>query len=177
MAPVHLHLLLNHVPSVGVVFALALLVYGRIRRSEEVALAALVTFAVVGVLSAAVYFSGQNAEEAVARLAGVSDDLVEVHEAVAVYATLSAGALGMLALAELVLLRMGDAPDWFKSVTFGAALGVAGLLLWTSYLGGLIRHPEIEASTATQEAPVQLPVDPPDRPSQSLSDHLPGGTP
>jgi len=144
MTPVHVHLALNHVPLIGVVLGLMLLAFGRLRRSEELALAALITFVLVGALAAATYFSGEAAEDVVEHLAGVSAERIEAHEESALLSTLAAAGLGMLALAELVLLRMRAVPHWIKSLTFGGAVGVAALMTWTAWLGAWIRHTELD---------------------------------
>lgn len=44
MSATHLHLVLNHVPILGIPFGIALLLMGVLRHSEELKRAALVTF-------------------------------------------------------------------------------------------------------------------------------------
>lgn len=168
MSPVHVHLVLNHVPVIGVVFGLALLAYGRFARSEDVWRAALWTFVVVGVLSALTYLTGEGAEETVEHLAGVWAPGIEVHEETAMLATIAAAGLAMLALAEIILERLQRAPSWFRILTFSGAMLVAALMARTAYLGGSIRHTELgEAGPAVEQEGLSLSVGTP----QEAIDH------
>lgn len=58
MTAVHVHLLLNHIPILGVLFGLLLLIYGTVKKTEEIERAGLVTFIVVALITAPVFFSG-----------------------------------------------------------------------------------------------------------------------
>jgi Domain of unknown function (DUF5666) len=73
MNAAHLHLILNHVPVLGVVFAGLLLgtaLWYRSAQFQRVALVAMVGSALVAV---PVYLTGERAEEAVEHVAGVSE--------------------------------------------------------------------------------------------------------
>ena len=62
MNQVHLHLLMNHLPILGVPFGLLLLCAGMLRQSDELKKAALLTFVVAALLAVPVYFTGEPAE-------------------------------------------------------------------------------------------------------------------
>lgn len=57
MTAAHIHLLLNHIPILGVLFGL-LLLYGTIKKTREIKKANLVTFIVAAILTVPVFFSG-----------------------------------------------------------------------------------------------------------------------
>ena len=67
----HLHLLINHVPVLGIVFGLLLLVFGWWRKSEEIKKAALGTFVVIAFSAVAAFLTGEPAEDTVKGVSGV----------------------------------------------------------------------------------------------------------
>src|SRR5688572_23069651 len=98
MSFVHLHLLLNHVPVIGIVFVLGVLLAALWRRNSDVAKAGLSALVAVALDTVAVFFTGEPAEEAVENLAGVSDAVIHAHEDAALYSFIATGAAGAIAL-------------------------------------------------------------------------------
>lgn len=149
MDPAHLHLLVNHVPILGTLFALVLGLYGAIRRQPAVVRAALLALVVSGAMSVVALRSGEGAEEAVERLPGVSERMIHEHEEAAEAANIAAVILALLALGVLVWKRkepeIGPLPT--TAVLIGAAI-VFALMARTGNLGGQIRHSEIRPGTA-----------------------------
>ena len=143
MTIVHLHLLLNHIPVVGAIFVVALLATALVRRESVIALVALWTSAVLGIVAIAVYFTGEPAEDAVEHLPGVSESIIEQHEELALVATTMIAAFGALALGALMMFRGRSLPRWVIVSSFVGMLAVAGVMGWTANLGGQIRHTEI----------------------------------
>lgn len=134
----HLHLMLNHLPVLGIPALLALLVWGLARDMPTVARGALWLTLGLGAVTVAVYLTGEAAEELVEGLPTFEEPLVERHEVVALWTTVTVAATGLLAAAALwwgsrVLIRL---------VVVGLALSAvaAGLTAWT---GGPIGHPEL----------------------------------
>jgi uncharacterized membrane protein len=143
MWPIHMHLVLNHVPVIGTVIALGLLAWAVLDRDERVGRASLGLLAVLAALAVVAFLTGEPAEEAVEGVAGISEAVVERHEEAALRATIALGVVGALSLAAL-LLRRG------RSLSRGVMLGVlalglvpAGAMTHAAYLGGQIRHSEI----------------------------------
>ena len=77
LSPVHVHLMLNHIPVLGMVFTSLLLAYALIRDQAELRKAALALFILLALVTPAVYLSGEGAEEGVEHLAGVSEAAIE----------------------------------------------------------------------------------------------------
>ena len=65
MNAAYVHLTLNHVPVLGVVFALPLLGFGLLRRNPALLRAGWVTLVAVALVAIPVYLSGEGAEEIV----------------------------------------------------------------------------------------------------------------
>jgi hypothetical protein len=147
MSPVHLHLVLNHVPVVGTLIGACLLAYAALRRDERLVRVCLGMFAVLAVVALATFLTGEPAEETVEGLAGVSESMVEQHEEAALLATIALGFLGLLSLAVLLRFRTRALPRQAAVLLLAAALVPAGMMAWTANLGGQIRHSEIRAET------------------------------
>lgn len=148
----HLHLILNHFPVVGSVIVALLLALALYRRSDELGRAALLLAALVGAVSVVVYFTGEPAEELVERLPGVSEAITEQHEEAALVATIVVAALGALSLAVLGMHRGHRA---LSRRTTGAALALAlvagGVMGYTAFLGGQVRHTEIRSGAVASQ--------------------------
>ena len=80
MNGVHVHLLLNHIPILGTLFALIILGFGYFFKQEILAKAALWTLVVSALVSIPSFLSGEEAEHAVEGIIGVSMVAVEEHE-------------------------------------------------------------------------------------------------
>ena len=146
MNTTHLHLLLNHVPVLGVVCALALLAYGFWRKSNELKRAACILFVVASLVGVPTYLTGEPAEEAVEGLPGVSEAIVEKHEEIAAIAFGGVVLLGASSLVALVVFRRRQTfPAWASAPVLILAILTTGVLGWTANLGGKIRHTEIRS--------------------------------
>lgn len=144
MNAAHFHLAVNHLPVVGLLFALGVLAVGRFIRSEAAIKTGLWLTAATGLLAIPAYVSGEPAEEIVERLPGISEALIEPHEeaaAIALTVTLLAGVLAGIAL--FLSRNARPSPKRFLLAVFGSAVIAAGCMAWTAKLGGEIHHPEI----------------------------------
>ena len=154
MNPAHLHIILNHIPVIGVPFGAALLIYGLLRKSEEVKRASFVAFLVIALLTIPTFLAGQAAEEMVEHLPGFSEQMIENHEGAALIALIATLALGAISLAILLLPpRFSSAGRLMVLTLLIFSLAVGGWLARTANLGGKIRHTELrgDAPAATDE--------------------------
>jgi hypothetical protein len=144
MSWAHIHLALTHVPVIGLLIVLLLLVVARLRRSAELMRVSYGLLVLLAVATVIVYLTGEPAEELVENLPGFSETLVEQHEEAALIATIGMGVLGLVALVGLIRFRAPwIAPAWYGPGVLLLALLVGGLMAWTANLGGQIRHSEI----------------------------------
>jgi len=93
----HLHLLMNHFPTIGFIVGLGLFVVGRTGRSEHTMRAGLVIFFLIALLAIPTYLSGKAAAQAIADRPGVSEALIERHQDSALLALLFMEATGFVA--------------------------------------------------------------------------------
>src|SRR5262245_8539969 len=76
----HIHLLLNHLPTVGFSVGLGLFLVSLLTKNGTLSRAGLAVFFVIGFTTIAVYVSGVAAEVEVGALEGVSQATVKSHE-------------------------------------------------------------------------------------------------
>lgn len=149
MSVVHLHLLLNHFPVIGAITGALLLAVALLRRSSELAKISLAFLAFVGAASVLVFVTGEPAQEALEKLPGFSERLVDRHEDMALVATIVTGTIGALALATMILYRRRTVPRWLSMLVLVCAVGSSAFMGYTAYLGGQIRHPELRSSSGS----------------------------
>jgi uncharacterized membrane protein len=147
----HLHLMVNHVPVLGVPFALALGAAGMLLRQDVLARAALVTLVLAGGAAWAAEWTGEEAEEIVEELPGVSHDRIHEHEEAGEKAKVGGLIVAGLALVLLVFGRGRELNRIAVAVVLLLAAMVAGWLAYTANLGGEIRHPEIRSGFVAPE--------------------------
>lgn len=68
----HLHLLLNHVPVIGTLLGLLLLLVAFGRKSEELKKVTLGLFVLIALVTVPVYLTGEPAEEMIENIPGIS---------------------------------------------------------------------------------------------------------
>ena len=144
MNAAHLHLLLNHIPVIGIPIIGVLLVLAVAVKQQALVRIALGFTVVLALFTVPVYLSGEPAEEIVEDLPGVPHAVLEEHEEIAKVTFVATEVLGALALLGLALAwKRGRVP---KPLAYGSLVLVliaSGLLARTAYLGGQIRHTEI----------------------------------
>jgi hypothetical protein len=157
----HLHLLLNHIPTVGSAVALGLLLLALVRRNEHLTHAGLEVLFAIAVLTLPAYMSGVGAQQKLRDQPGLSDDAMRVHQDAALAGftvTEFAGFIAWVALWQSK--RRGRAAPGLVPVA--TVLTIVALLLMAraANLGGEIRHPEIRTDVAEGAA---APAAEPDR--------------
>ena len=76
----HLHLVMNHIPTVGTVAALGLLLVAFVRRNEHLEHAGLEALFLIAVLTLPVYVSGVAAHQEMRARTDISADAVRIHQ-------------------------------------------------------------------------------------------------
>ena len=142
MNVVHIHLLMNHFPVIGSIFALILFAGTFYRKSVSLRFALWFT-AGLGAAALVVYLTGEPAADSVEKLVGIAENNVDRHEEAAELATIVAGSLGALALIALVFFRRREIPRWIGGAGLVGMILLSAAMGWTANLGGRIRHSEI----------------------------------
>lgn len=150
----HIHLLLNHVPTIGFGIGLALFVTALLLKQSDLRRACFVIFFLAAAVTITTYVSGSDAREALKETPGISDPLMQVHESAALVALVFMEITGFL---SWIGLWIWDRPSRFSRLNVGFVLVFAVLafvlMSRAAYIGGAIRHPETEVAQA-------IPLDP-----------------
>ncbi len=145
----HVHLLLNHVPILGSLFALCLLLYGIFSKSEAVIKAALLTLVVSTLIAIPAFLSGEEAEHLVEPILGINENAMEEHEDMAEIAFWSMVMAGAVALGTLVAIRSTKFVSMMLLWVNVVMLAIVFVLMARAGLsGGEIRHSEINFTTS-----------------------------
>jgi hypothetical protein len=149
----HIHLILNHIPLIGVGFTILLFIAGFIRNSKELINISLVFTIIVALWAIPTYLTGEPAEEVVERVPGISENLIKQHEEMSEKAFIFLEVVGALALMTLILKRYSEklGGRLISLTLIGLILG-GGMLAWTSNLGGRINHPEVRSNGFNNQA-------------------------
>jgi hypothetical protein len=154
----HLHLMLNHLPVLGVPALLGLLLWGLVRDMAPVARGAIWLTLALSVVTAGVYLTGEAAEELVEGMPTFQESLVERHESVALWTTVMVIGTGVLAAAALYRSARGSTQGsraLVRLVVVGLALSTIALGV-TAWTGGPIGHPELrQGGVPERTAPVE----------------------
>lgn len=146
----HLHLLLNHFPTIGFIIGGGLFLLSLFAKSDHLKLASLVILLGIALIAIPTYMSGNGAQDAIKSLPGVSKSLIETHEGAALVAMAFmelTGAFAWLGLWQL--RRLARIPTWNLVVILILSAVSFGLMARASNLGGEIRHAEIRGVQET----------------------------
>jgi len=144
---VHVHLAVNHLPVVGIPLVLAILVFGGLRRNEDILRLAVGLLALLALATVGVKYTG---DFAVPQLDGRFVSLkgpISQHEQAGEQATTAVFLLGLAAGISWIRTRP-DRPTSTPLLVLVFLLGVAStaLLIRTAWFGGVINHPELHPS-------------------------------
>ena len=145
----HLHLLLNHVPTIGFGFGIGLLAASLVRHSEDLKRASYVVFFGVALVAIPAYLSGNAAEFILKAERELPEDVVTAHQNAAMLALIPmeiAGLIGWLALRRI--------RRWHQPAVLLLSIAAFLLMARAANIGGQIRHPEILAAGSPAYAPL-----------------------
>jgi uncharacterized membrane protein len=144
MKPLHVHLLLNHLPIVGTLLGIFVLLLALWRRSEHTEVVAYFLFIISSVGAVITYLTGEGAEDAVEHIQGISKAAIESHEDFSIYALFALILLGLGAIVGIILVqRKSRLAKKMRSILLILSVISFILVAWTGYLGGQIRHTEL----------------------------------
>ena len=160
----HIHLLLNHFPTIGTIIGIGLFLVGLAAKSNDLKKASLVVFLGIALITLPTYMSGNAAQEVICKGKptgpctdlGVSKALIEKHEGAALLAFIFMEFTGAFAWLGLWQYRRSSRfPSAVLGVVALLSLVTFGLMAQAANIGGEIRHPEIrdaQKAEAAQEA-------------------------
>jgi hypothetical protein len=159
LSPTHIHLLLNHFPTIGFIIGLGLFFIALIAKSDHLKVGSLVVLIGISIITIPTYITGNAAAQALCiavnlpgdcATEGMSRVLVDMHEGAALTSLIwmvFTGGLAWLGLWQW--RRFGRVATWTTALVLVLGLVTLATVSRAANLGGEIRHPEIRV---TQES-------------------------
>jgi len=150
MNDAHFHLVVNHLPIVGVLIGFLVLLAGLIMKKPQIKNTALGIFIFSALTAAVAFLTGEGAEEIVENLPGISETLIHKHEE---YAELFLTIILILGGVSLITLFLQYKKlSFYKYGFFVVLLLSVTAIVISKYVGtsgGEITHIEIRSDTIT----------------------------
>ena len=140
----HLHLILNHVPTIGTAIALGLLLLSLLRRQETLTRVSLEVFYVLALITLPAYLSGVATGMQLEKMDGISVERIHAHHDAALVGFALMLLTGLASWLGLWQWRRTSRPS---GINTGLVLLLSVLTITTmagtATMGGEIRHPEM----------------------------------
>ncbi len=153
----HVHMILNHVPTVGYVFALVFFVTALVTKNDGMKQASLVLFVICSVVGIPTYVTGTATMWALTQPAvpEISKSVINAHRDMALWTLIGMGFTGAAAWIDLWRYRyFGRFSKPAMTLVLLFAVVTLGVMVETGHRGGQINHPEIRvASEAVPTGP------------------------
>ena len=152
MTETHLHVLITHLPIFGSILGALVLTYGLLTKSDHTKIAAYGLLIISSIGAGISYLTGEGAEETAEKIQGVAKEMIDQHEGFAVFALTAliiSGAVSFFGL--FMTLRKSSLTKSVALITLFISLTGFVLVARTGYLGGQIRHTEINANPVLQD--------------------------
>ena len=153
----HVHMILNHAPTVGFVFAMAFFVIALVANNDVMKQGSLILFVICGVLGIPTYVSGTASMWALTQppIPEISKAVINAHRDMALWMLFGLGVTGAASWFELWRYRyFGRFSKLSLTLVLLFAVVTLGIMTETGHRGGQINHPEIRVATEI------LPTDP-----------------
>ena len=153
----HVHMILNHAPTVGFVFAIAFYVTALVANNDVMKQGSLILFVICSVLGVPTYVTGTATMWALTQPANpeISKAVIDAHRDMALWTLFGLGFTGAASWFELWRYRyFGRFSKLSLTLVMLFAVVTLGIMAETGHRGGQINHPEIRVATEI------LPTDP-----------------
>jgi hypothetical protein len=153
----HVHMILNHAPSVGFVFALTFFIVALVVNNDLMKRGSLILFIICGILGVPTYVSGTASMWALTQppIPEISKAVINAHRDMALWTLFGLGFTGAASWFELWRYRYwGRFSNLSLTLVLVFAVVTLGIMTETGHRGGQINHPEIRLAAEI------LPTDP-----------------
>jgi uncharacterized membrane protein len=153
----HVHMILNHFPTVGWVMALTFYLIALVANNDALKRASLAVFVILAIVGVPTYVTGAAAMWAltVPPIPGISKAVINAHRDFALWTLFGLGFTGITAWVEIWRYRyIGRFSTTSLYLVLAFAIITLGIMAETGHRGGQINHPEIRVATDV------LPTDP-----------------
>ncbi|OCB76087.1 hypothetical protein [Flavobacterium crassostreae] len=144
MNDAHLHLLVNHFPIIGTIFAFGILATAMLLKNTTIKNVAYVLFVLVAIFGALSMATGEGAEEVVEELPAIGHQIIHEHEELAEKLAILLYALGGFSVLGLYLnFKKNSKETLISFIVLVLAVSSIFLAQKVGTSGGEIRHTEI----------------------------------
>jgi uncharacterized membrane protein len=146
----HIHMILNHFPTVGFVFALGFYIVALLMNNDVLKRSSLVLFVICALLIVPTYVTGAASMWAltVPEMPGISKAVINAHRDMALWTLFGLAFTGGTAWIELWRYRhLGRFSNRSLYAVLVFAIITLGVMAETGHRGGQINHPEIRVAT------------------------------
>jgi uncharacterized membrane protein len=146
----HIHMILNHFPTVGFTFALTFFIIALVLNNNIMKRSSLAVFVICGVLGVPTYVSGAAAMLALTQppILNISKALINEHRDMALATLFGLAFTGGASWIELWRYRyLGRFSNVSLYLVLAFAIITLGVMAETGHRGGQINHPEIRLAT------------------------------
>jgi uncharacterized membrane protein len=153
----HVHMILNHAPTVGFLFAMAFYLVALVVNNDLMKQGSLILFIICAVLGVPTYVSGTATMWALTQppIPEISKAVINAHRDMALWTLFGLGITGAASWFELWRYRyFGRFSKQSLTLVLLFAVVTLGIMTETGHRGGQINHPEIRVATEI------LPTDP-----------------
>ncbi len=140
MSAIQIHVAITHISVIGIPLIALLLLWGLVRRSEDIQRASLGAWILLGLFLLVLSQTGESAEELLEKAAGVGE-FIHPHEEAAEGATTGGIVLAVFCALQLAYWKWKQRPLYAALwVTLIGAVFLSVVLARVAHLGGLIEH-------------------------------------
>ncbi len=145
MNPIQIHLILAHLPVVGLLASVVLMGVALFAKSELMFKTACGFLIACSLFAVGTYLSGPPSYEIVETAELADEEIIERHALFGQISFVGMILLAAVTVGALIQYAQGEPPGrTIRWVLFAAAIVLAIVLAWTAHEGGEIRHPELE---------------------------------
>ena len=144
MNQTHIHLIITHLPIFGSLLGGLVLAYGILTKTKQTLIAAYILLIISALGAGIAYLTGEAAEESVEKIPGIIKNMIDHHEDFALIALISLILLGISSIFGIFFAVKQSALTFkIAFITLIISFISFGTISYTGYLGGKIRHTEI----------------------------------
>jgi len=149
MNDAHLHLVVNHFPIIGLIFATGILAFGLFSKSKTMKNTAYVLLIITTIFGFLSMYTGEGAEEMVEDMPNIGKKIIHEHEELAEKFVLFLYAAGLLSIIGLYLnFKNHSKSNIISYITTIVALIGLFFAQQVGTSGGEVRHTEIRSENA-----------------------------
>lgn len=156
MDATHAHLLTNHIPILGSIFGIVLLIVGMLLKNKSVEITAISTILLASIFTIPVYLSGEEAEHKVEHLEGVSEFELEEHEEhaeLSLWLMLIGGGFALMTIASYKVASKLTKTARISTLIVTSAAFIS--LIPLANHGGKITHSELRNAEASSKGVIE----------------------